>query len=145
MHCTPMLSLVMPYMWALNCYIHLWKLFRSLLTAVKTQNKLIIIIKKKKGAGHAYMLWQVPHSENSLNESQNNKIFESWKDLWTLPGPTPPEVQNFVPLHEAPVSPLLQPVSVCLNSNTTIWPINHFSPFCIICKASVGVLCPTMK
>lgn len=144
MHCTPMLSLIMPYMWTLNCYIHLWKLLKSLLTAVKTQNKLIIT-KKKKSAGHIYTLWQVPHSEKNLNESQNHNIFESWKDLWSLSCSTPLQVQNFVPLLEVPISPLLQPVRVHPNSNTTMWSINHFFQFCIICKASVGILCPTMK
>lgn len=90
------------------------------------------------------MLWQVPYSENSLNESQNQKIFEAGKDLWRSSSPTLLQVQDFLLLHEVPIRPLLQPVRVPLNSSTTIWSINLFSQFCIICKASVDVLCPTI-
>lgn len=37
-HCTPTFSLLTPYMWTLNCYIDLYKLLKSFLTAVKTEN-----------------------------------------------------------------------------------------------------------
>lgn len=63
------------------------------------------------------MLWQIRHSENSLEESQNHKILEIGKVLWRLSSPTPLQVQDFVLLRKVCASSVLYPVRVPLNQH----------------------------
>lgn len=68
----------------------------------------------------------MPHSENSLEVSQNHKILEAGKVLWRLSSPIPLQVQDFVLFHKVRASPILQPIRVPLK-HQTIWSLSHSS------------------
>ncbi|KAK4831796.1 hypothetical protein QYF61_019226 [Mycteria americana] len=52
---------------------------------------------------------------------------------------------SLVELHEAPLSPSLQPVEVPLDASMTRWYISYSSHFGVICKLAKGTLCPITR
>lgn len=64
-----------------------------------------------------------------------------------VPAAIPPQVQDFTfphALHEFPVNPFLQPVSILLDANTTAGFLSRSSHLCAICKLAGSALCPSL-
>lgn len=75
-------------------------------------------------------------------------VFHSASLHVLVPGDVSPQVQDFAfphALHEFPVSPFLQRVSIPLDANPTAKFISHSSHFCAICKLAGSALCPNLK
>lgn len=98
-------------------------------------------------------------SEEPLEVFWSNLPGQTGPPIASSPGPCPlspqhvlvhsPQIQYFtlvfIELHEVPIRPFLQSVEVPLKSSTTLWSTKYSSQFCVTCRFSEDIFCPTIQ